>query len=131
VDTDVEWMVGLDVPADTRHLHVIRLTAAGAAAEAGLSAEEVEDVKIAVDELCSLFIAAAEGSRVGAGPDRIGLRFEASARGLTIEAPGPPSGAIEVDELARTILDATLDELAVGPEADHGGFRLVKRRSGR
>lgn len=123
---DSDWHVGLDVPADTRHLHVIRLAAAGAAAEAGLSAEEVEDVKIAIDELCSIFIAAAD-----AGRDRIGLRFGASASGLVIEADGPSGGALEIDDLARTILDATVDELVVGPEVGHGGFRVSKLRSGR
>ena len=122
--TDDRWDLGLDVPADTRHLQVIRLTAAGAAAEAGLTTDEVEDVKIAVDELCSLLIAAAGGH------DRIGLRFESSRSGLTVEADGPSTGVIEVDDLAHTILAATVDELVVGPEAASGGFRLVKRRRG-
>lgn len=117
------WRVDLEVPAETRHLHIIRLTAAGAAAEAGLSAEEVEDVKIAVDELCSIYI------DVTTDTDRIGLRFEASGASLVIEADGPTGHHLEVDELTRTILDATLDGLAIGPDGPNGGFRLTKLRS--
>ncbi len=120
IATDHEWRVRLEVPADTRHLHIVRLTAAGAAAEAGLSAEEVEDVKIAVDELCSILIAASGDD------DHIGLTFEAVAGSLVVEATAPSGGVMEIDELARTILDATVDELTVGAEAASGGFRLTK-----
>jgi hypothetical protein len=35
-----------------------------------------------------------------------------------------------VDDLTRTILDATLDDLVVGPDGPKGGFRLTKHRSG-
>lgn len=112
----------LEVPAESRHLHIVRLTAAGAAAEAGLSAEEVEDVKIAIDELCSVYIAATSGQ------ERITLRFEASSDSLAIEATAPAKGDLIVDDLARTILDATVDTLAVGPDAPSGGFRVLKHR---
>ncbi|MEM9565728.1 MAG: ATP-binding protein [Actinomycetota bacterium] len=117
--TGNDWRVRLEVPADTRHLHIVRLTAAGAAAEAGLNADEVEDVKIAVDELCSIIIAGSDGG------DQIGLTFEARDRSLVVEANAPAAGALEVDELARAILDATVDELVLGAEAA-GGFRLTK-----
>lgn len=119
-----QWTVNLDVPATGRHLHIVRSTAAGAAAEAGLSAEEVEDVKIAVDELCSVFIAAAGDS------DRMQLRFVADDAALVVEADGPPGGELVVDDLAQTILDVMVDELAVGHAAPAGGFRLIKQRRG-
>ena len=119
-----EWSVGLETPAAARYLHIVRLTAAGAAAEAGLSADEVEDVKIAVDELCSIVMDAAADS------ERLELRFLAKAGRLVVEATGPADGALEVDELARAILDATLDHLELGDEAPGGGFRFTKNRSG-
>lgn len=121
---DHSWRVSLEVPAETRHLHIVRLTAAGAAAEVGLSTDEVEDVKIAIDELCSSFIDAADDT------ETIGLRFEASGSSLVIEADGPIGGTLEVDDLTRTILDATLDDLVVGPDGPNGGFRLTKHHSG-
>ncbi|MBA2438406.1 MAG: anti-sigma B factor RsbW, partial [Acidimicrobiia bacterium] len=44
--------VRLVMPATPELLRVARLTAAGLASRLGFSFDEVEDVKIAVDELC-------------------------------------------------------------------------------
>ena len=38
--TSNRWRVKLETPASTQYLHIVRLTAAGAAAEAGLDTEE-------------------------------------------------------------------------------------------
>jgi anti-sigma regulatory factor (Ser/Thr protein kinase) len=42
----------LVVPADARNLRALRLVAADAGGRAGLDASEVDDLRIAVDELC-------------------------------------------------------------------------------
>src|SRR3954466_16035285 len=44
--------VRLTMPATPQLLRVARLTAAGLAGRLGFSVDEIEDVKIAVDELC-------------------------------------------------------------------------------
>src|SRR5882757_9444529 len=44
--------VRLTMPANPQLLRVARLTAAGLAGRLGFSVDEIEDVKIAVDELC-------------------------------------------------------------------------------
>ncbi len=124
MSSNIEWSVNLDLPAANRYLHIVRLTTAGAAAEAGLDAEEVDDVKIAIDELCSIVIDAAGDD------DRISLRFLAGDGRLMVEGSAPPGAELEVDELARAILDATLDGLELGPDRPDGGFRLTKIRSG-
>jgi len=118
------WSLSLTTPSATRYLHVIRLTIAGAAAEAGLTTEEIEDVKIAVDELCSLVMA------VSTEADQLELRFAADERGLTVEATGPPEGELEIDDLGRAILDATVDKLELDDAALGVGFRLTKHRTG-
>jgi serine/threonine-protein kinase RsbW len=100
------------------------LTTAGAAAEAGLTTEEIDDVKIAVDELCSLVMA------VAAESDRLRLTFLANENGITIEAAGPSDGELEIDDLARAILDATVDKLELDDSTLGVGFRLTKHRSG-
>lgn len=122
--TNDHWQVKLDVPAATRFLHIVRLTAAGAAAEAGLDAEEVEDIKIAVDELCSVAIAASTEERV------LSLEFVAADGGLRVEATIPATGAVEVDEMGQAIINATVDSFTwdVG---DPGGFHLAKIHRGR
>ncbi|MGB5756897.1 MAG: ATP-binding protein [Acidimicrobiales bacterium] len=121
---DDVWTLTLETPSAARYLHIIRLTSAGAAAEAGLSADEIDDVKIAVDELCSLVMA------VAADTDRLKMRFLADENGITIETVGPPGGKLEVDELAEAILDATVDELVLDDTTLGVGFRLTKHRTG-
>lgn len=115
----------LEVPSANRYLHIIRLTTAGAAAEAGLNTEEIEDIKIAVDELCSLTM------DITGDDDVLDLRFSADGTGLTIETTVPHCDAgLEVDELARAILDATVDQLDLEDPSLGCGFRLTKQRTG-
>ena len=121
--TTDHWRVRLDLPAENRYLHIVRLTAAGAAAEAGLDAEEVEDVKIAVDELCSVAIAAANEGAL------LSIEFVAVDGGLQVEATIPTSAAIEIDEMGQAILGATVDAFAYD-DRDPGGFHLTKSHRG-
>jgi hypothetical protein len=50
----------LVVPADAGHLRAIRLLAADAGGRAGLDASEVDDLRIAVGELCQAMMDATE-----------------------------------------------------------------------
>jgi serine/threonine-protein kinase RsbW len=118
------WRVKLELPAESRYLHIVRLTAAGAAAEAGLDAAEIEDVKIAVDELCSVAIDATSRDKV------LVLEFVAVATGLLVEASVPADHEPQIDELARAILDATVDGIEFDGASLGGGFRLTKSHSG-
>lgn len=119
------WTLSLETPSANRYLHIIRLTTAGAADEAGLTAEEIDDVKIAVDELCTLVMDLSDES------DVLKLKFLATEGGLTIEADGPHNGGeLVVDDLARAILDATVDELELHDQTLGVGFRLTKHRTG-
>lgn len=123
--TASNWRVSLALPAENRYLHIVRLTAAGAAAEAGLDAAEIEDVKIAVDELCSVAIDAAEDSA------ELALDFLAVDGGLMVEATIPANREPAVDELGQAILDATIDEVEFDHGALGGGFRVTKSHRGR
>lgn len=122
--TAANWRVELKLPAQTRYLHIVRLTAAGAAAEAGLDAAEVEDVKIAVDELCSVAIDAA-----GADAE-LTLEFRATDGGLVVEATIPSQREPTVDELGQAIVDATVDTIEFDHATLGGGFRVTKSHRG-
>lgn len=119
------WRVKLELPAENRYLHIVRLTAAGAAVEAGLDAAEVEDVKIAVDELCSLALAATSSAT-----DLL-IEFATVDGGLVVEARLPAGDELEIDDLGRAILDATVDSIDFDREVLGGGFRLTKSHHGR
>lgn len=121
--TEANWRIKLEVPADSRHLHIVRLTSAGASAEAGLSAAEIDDVKIAVDELCALAIATTSPD------DHLSIDFMATDQGLSVEVTVPHGHEPEIDELGRAILEATVDSVEFEPEVLGGGFRVAKSRS--
>jgi serine/threonine-protein kinase RsbW len=49
--------VELVIPADTRAVRLARLVTSGVASASGFDVEEVEDLRIAVDELCAVLLA--------------------------------------------------------------------------
>jgi len=68
VSRDIAQEVGpvdLTVPASSEHLRILRLVASSLAASLGLDVDQLDDLRIAVDELCSLLIEhAPEGCRL-------------------------------------------------------------------
>jgi serine/threonine-protein kinase RsbW len=57
VAVDTTDLVELRVPADPAYLAVIRTATAGLATRLNLTLDEIEDLRIAVDEACSLVLA--------------------------------------------------------------------------
>jgi len=116
--------VRLSMPASPHLLRVARLTAAGLAGRLGFSFDEIEDVKIAVDELCFAVV----GSK--GRPGTLTLRYVLHADSLTIEGSGPGDGTPgpEPTEFSSQILNAVVDEHALSQEGDELRFRLLKRR---
>lgn len=51
--------VRLRLPADSAYLAVLRTATAGLAARIGLTLEDIEDLRIAVDEACAILLAQA------------------------------------------------------------------------
>ena len=112
--------VELSVAADADMLFLARMTAAAVAARAEFEYEQVEDLRLAIDELCVGLM----GDGTGGG--RIALAFEWDDEGAlgvtgTHVAEGGPSGNGHHPgpvhgpsmELSERILDALVD--------DHGG----------
>ena len=121
--------VRLTMPATPQLLRVARLTAAGLASRLGFSFDEIEDVKIAVDELCFALV----GSRGRVGTLTVVYRLR--DRVLEIEGEGRFTGngsepAPAPSELSAQILAAVVDEHEISRDGDTMRFRLVKRRVG-
>jgi anti-sigma regulatory factor (Ser/Thr protein kinase) len=116
--------VRLSMPASPHLLRFARLTAAGLAGRLGFSFDEIEDVKIAVDELCFALV----GSKGRLGT--LSLRYLLDADSLTIEGSGPSDGGPgpEQTEFSSQILNAVVDEHALSQDGDELRFRLLKRR---
>ena len=106
----------LTVPAAPEFVRLARLTAAGLATRIGMGYDEVEDLRIAVGEACSLLIGT--GTRSGS----LSLAFTLGDDRVTIDVTGDFDG--EAGEAADTalsdqILDAVVDDHGVEIAADH------------
>lgn len=115
--------IRLAVPASPEFVRLARLTAAGLANRVGFSYDEVEDLRIAVGEACSLLIGTTgrEGS--------VSLVFRLGNDELEVEAvASTPAGASDREDadhaLSASILDAVVDDFDVSP----GAVVLRKRR---
>ena len=118
-------LIELVLPADTRLVRVARLVASGVATTAGFDVDEVEDLRIAVDELCTALVEGGDGSALLLG-------FDLGDGEVTVVGSTKSSGsaAFEPDRLAlsRQILAVVVDEHDIS--ADHGqiSVRVHKRR---
>lgn len=124
--TDVDGEeVRLTMPATPQLLRVARLTAAGLAGRLGFSFDEIEDVKIAVDELCFALV----GSKGRTGT--LTLTYRLADAQLEIAGEGVFGGASAPapSELSSQILAAVVDDHELTRDGDTMRFRLVKRRA--
>lgn len=124
-DSDI---VLLTVPADGAYLGVLRTAAAGLAARLHFTLDEIEDLRIAVDEACAMLIrlatpAAALRCRFALTDDELGVEVAVpTAPDATLPAPssfawkvltalaGSPSASV-VDATATIALTARRSEL--------------------
>jgi serine/threonine-protein kinase RsbW len=125
--TDVDGEeVRLTMPATPHLLRVARLTAAGLAGRLGFSVDEIEDVKIAVDELCFALV----GSKGRSGS--LTLTYRLGNHELTIDGEGVFASdggeSPAPSELSAQILAAVVDEHEITRDGDTMRFHLVKRR---
>jgi serine/threonine-protein kinase RsbW len=115
-------LVTLVVPATAEYLRLARLASADAGSRAGFDYEEIDDLRIAVTELCHLLIG-------DGGTGRMTLEFRPLDDGIAVEgraADPPPRN--DDDHVSETILATVVDEHEVSDAADGRRFRLVKRR---
>jgi serine/threonine-protein kinase RsbW len=114
-------VVTMTFPARPEYLRLARIATADAASRAGLDYEEIDDVRIAVSELCSL-VASASGRTIS-------LEFQSAPDALTVEGwTTSGSDPLSDDPLSRTIIAAVVDEHEVLETPDEVRFRVVKRR---
>lgn len=111
------------VAATAQHVRAARLVAASMASDLGFDVERLEDVRVAIDELCTLF-----------SPDNdsgtIELRIRAVDGNLDVRGSYRGEGTVtEPDWLVTEILDATTDELEL-PSRENPTFWFCRHRGG-
>jgi serine/threonine-protein kinase RsbW len=120
-DSDV---VEVRVPADVAYVSTLRLTAAGLAARCDLTIDEIEDLRLAVDEACALLLPlAAHGGTLEA-------RFVVAPGHLEVSASVLSAGDGELDRqgFAWTVLGALATSVEVGRDGSKVVITLTKRR---
>ncbi len=121
-------VIRLAIPATPEFLRLARLAVADVASRAGFSFDEIEDLRIGVDELCHLLMAR------GADHQHLSLTFRLDPEGVCVEGEGPPGAArasVIQSDLSRTIVTAVADEHEVRRDGDVVRFRLLKRAPSR
>ena len=116
--------VRLAVPAKPEFLGLARVTAAGLASRLGFTFDQVEDLRLAIDEICF-------GMTGSKGRDgTLEIRFLLGADGLTVSGEGhfQVPGPVRLSELSEVILHALVDEHSMSDGARGPRFRVLKRR---
>ena len=118
--------VSIKSPASPQFLGVLRLVAAGLAARLKFTLEDIEDLKIAVDEL-SAYLTGAQG-RDG----DLEVRFSISEDGIEIEGranlqPGHKVRT-ELTEFSQMILETVADSASLQQLDGTPTFTLTKAR---
>jgi hypothetical protein len=115
--------VELLLPPDSRYMRLARLMASGVASTCGLPLDEVEDFRIAVDELCAALIEVGDGE-----PVRLVFAFDDESVMVEGRTPAKPEGGIDEDRLnlSRQILDVVTDGHELTTENGRASFTARK-----
>jgi len=128
VDTNLDGPIELAIPADTRLLRLVRLVASGLASTAGFDVDELDDLRIAVDEAVASLLEGGDGSRLT-------LRFDVgdSSVGMAGATPAAAGSPLDPDrvELSTQILAAVCDEHELDITDGSVRVRISKRRGER
>jgi hypothetical protein len=116
-------VVRLELPVDTRYIRVARLVASGLASTAGLTVDGVDDLRIAVDELCSALFEVADG-----GP--VALMFAVGPEEIEVEGRVRVASHAEIDRdrfsLSEQILAVACDQYTMNVDGGTARFTLHK-----
>lgn len=127
VDSDVV----VTVPSQAAFVHVLRSVAASVAARTDLPVDDIDDLRMAIDEASSQLLL------LGSSPATLTLRLRAIDGGVeavvSVDGSAPadwPPSAFH-DSLAWNVLSALSDELSFELPDGAPAIRVVKRSSAR
>lgn len=124
VETDDGTIVQMGLPASPRFLRLARLTGASLGADLGLSLDEIEDLRVAVDELCA---AAIEDAPAGS---MLQLEFRTSTSHLALEGSvlGTWDEPFVLHPVAAALLEIVADEFSLDQQDGRRSFQLQAKR---
>lgn len=125
-DERADGLIELVLPADTKLVRVARLVASGVATAAGFDVDEVEDLRIAVDEVCTALVEGGDGSPLFLG-------FDLGAAEVIVVGSTKAGNAVEFEPdrlaLSRQILAVVVNEHDISAKHGQISVRVCKRRA--
>lgn len=126
-------VVTLRFPARGEHLILARLVASALASRAGMDLEEIDDLRLAVDELCLSVMTELEGAEI-----TLRLVQEGDSVAIDCHYQAPPGiehvgvpGNDAFGDLSLRILDALVDDHGRAEDADSRSAWLRKMAAAR
>jgi serine/threonine-protein kinase RsbW len=118
-----EDVIRLSVPAALEYVRIVRLTGSGVASRIGFDVEEIENLRVALDELASLAIDIADGGELE-------MTFCTTDTELRIVGKAPIAEGVEavVEPLTAQILKAVIDDYELRSDDGYVCFSCVTRR---
>jgi serine/threonine-protein kinase RsbW len=120
--------IDIRIPADGVYVATLRMCAASLAARCDLTVDDIEDLRLAVDEACSLLLPhAGRAKDDGANLDAVFTLHPGELRVQTY-VHAVDGAAIDQTGFAWTVLGALASDLSIESEADQLGITITKRR---
>ncbi len=114
--------VELRLPADPRLLRVARVTAAALASDLPFTLQDIEDLRVAVDELAAVAIDGVDADAL------LELRFEVDDQELRVDGRVAGAGEpVELHPVAVDLLGLVADGHRIGTDGDDRVFSFTKR----
>jgi serine/threonine-protein kinase RsbW len=110
--------ITITFPGAPEFLRLARLTSADAGSRAGFDYEDIDDLRIAVSELCSLL--------GGSSESVLTLEFDVAPGRVEVRGQADP-GALVDSDLSRTIVDAVVDGVRLTATDGTARFECTKR----
>lgn len=119
--------IELCVPAERNMFLVMRMTTAGVMARVGLTLDETDDMKMAVDEVCNMMML----QKTGCG--KLSIVYEYNEQTVTVwvegqdtyEAADDKKNDANMQEVIRCILESMVDEVEM-TEREDGSTKAVR-----
>ena len=123
--------IELCVPAERSMLLVIRMTTSGVMSRAGLTLDEVDDVKMAIDEACNLMMLQKTGCQ------QLAVSYEYNDGCVCVKVEGKSmieAAAVEqstdssMQDVIRCILESMMDEVEMTAREDGSTEKVCMKK---
>ena len=123
---DIRDVVEVRLPAASAYLSILRTATAGLAARLDFTLDEIEDLRIAVDEACAMLLPQAAKGR------DLTCRFhlDADALEVTVSMPTTNGSLPERETFSWTVLTALAGQVDAGVESDLTVWITLRKRRG-